>query len=146
MIPLSFLLRSKFFKHVGSCLILSDPVSSCLIWLDLVWSCPLLTNQSWDIWSKPLRSPKTQGTTESNNSSLFVSWSSWNHRYGDRWVLGNIYNMKNQFWAVGWAGLWKKKVWANYEQLLRPVFWAKNLSVSTKILTVIKILVVLGVR
>jgi hypothetical protein len=29
--------------------------------------------------------------------------------------------MKNQFWAVGWAGL-KKEVWADYEQLLRPTF------------------------
>ena len=25
-------------------------------------------------------------------------------------------------WAVAWAGLCNKGVWANYEQLLRPVF------------------------
>ena len=24
--------------------------------------------------------------------------------------------------AVAWAGLWEKMVWADYEQLLRPVF------------------------
>ena len=30
--------------------------------------------------------------------------------------------MKNQFWIVVWAGLWNKRVWADYEQLLRPVF------------------------
>ena len=30
--------------------------------------------------------------------------------------------MENQFWAVAWAGLWEKRVWVNYEQLLRPVF------------------------
>ena len=30
--------------------------------------------------------------------------------------------MKNQFWALVWAGLWNKRVWADYEQLLRPVF------------------------
>ena len=67
--------------------------------------------------------------------------------------------MKNQFWAVGCGLGWtvKKKVWADYEQLLRPVFLsfygqkinlkffenivgsalflrAKNLSVSTKTL------------
>jgi hypothetical protein len=32
--------------------------------------------------------------------------------------------MKNQFWAVGCGLGWtvKKKVWADYEQLLRPVF------------------------
>ena len=34
--------------------------------------------------------------------------------------MGHIYNMKNQFWAVGWTVL--KKVWADYEQLLREVF------------------------
>jgi hypothetical protein len=37
-------------------------------------------------------------------------------------IRRQIYNMTNQFWAVGWAGLVKKKVWADYEQLLRPVF------------------------
>ena len=38
--------------------------------------------------------------------------------------MGHIYNMKNQFWAVGCELGWtvKKKVWADYEQLLRPVF------------------------
>ncbi len=38
--------------------------------------------------------------------------------------MGHIYNMKNQFWAVGCGLGWtvKKKVWADYEQLLRPVF------------------------
>ena len=25
-------------------------------------------------------------------------------------------------WAVAWAGQWEKRVWADYEQLLRPVF------------------------
>ena len=25
-------------------------------------------------------------------------------------------------WAVTWAGQWEKRVWADYEQLLRPVF------------------------
>ena len=45
-------------------------------------------------------------------------------------------------WAVAWAGLWEKRVWADYEQLLRPVislfrgqknffFW-KHHSVRTK--------------
>ena len=32
----------------------------------------------------------------------------------------HIQNMKNQFWAVCWTV--KKKVWADYEQILRPVF------------------------
>ena len=34
------------------------------------------------------------------------------------------WDMKNQFWAVGSGLGWtvKKKVWAHYEQLLRPVF------------------------
>ena len=38
--------------------------------------------------------------------------------------MGHFYDMKNRFWAVGcglgWAVL--KKVWADYEQLLREVF------------------------
>ena len=25
-------------------------------------------------------------------------------------------------WAVAWSELWNKRVWANYEQFLRPVF------------------------
>jgi hypothetical protein len=35
-----------------------------------------------------------------------------------------ICNMKNQFWALGCGLGWtvKKKVWADYEQLLRPIF------------------------
>jgi hypothetical protein len=38
--------------------------------------------------------------------------------------LGQIYNMKNQFWAGlgSQAVLVKKKFGADYEQLLRPVF------------------------
>ena len=36
--------------------------------------------------------------------------------------------MGNQFWAVGCGLGWtvKKMGWADYEQLLRPVFWAKK--------------------
>ena len=36
--------------------------------------------------------------------------------------------MKNQFWAVGCGLGWtvKKKVWTNYEQLLREVFVGKK--------------------
>ena len=38
--------------------------------------------------------------------------------------MGHYYDMRNRFWAVGcglgWAVL--KKVWADYEQLLREVF------------------------
>ena len=40
----------------------------------------------------------------------------------DVWSWDFIHNMKNQFWAVVWAGLWNKRAWADYEQLLRPVF------------------------
>ena len=43
-----------------------------------------------------------------------------------RCVLGHIYVMKNQFWTVGCGLGWtvKKKVWADYEQILRPVFFS----------------------
>ena len=38
-----------------------------------------------------------------------------------------FHNMENQFWAVGsavvWAGLWNKRVLADYQQLLRPVLF-----------------------
>jgi hypothetical protein len=40
-----------------------------------------------------------------------------------------IWRINFGLWAVAWAGLWKKRVWADYEQLLRPVFplfWGQN--------------------
>ena len=51
---------------------------------------------------------------------VWISKSYWS----PRWVLGHIYNMKNQFSAGlgSRAVLVKKKFVANYEQLLRPVF------------------------
>ena len=33
-----------------------------------------------------------------------------------------IWKINFGLWAVAWAGLWDKRVWADYEQLLRPVF------------------------
>ena len=33
-----------------------------------------------------------------------------------------IWKTNSGQWAVVWAGLWNKRVWANYKQLLRPVF------------------------
>ena len=33
-----------------------------------------------------------------------------------------IWKINSGLWAVVWAGLWNKRVWADYEQLLRPVF------------------------
>ena len=38
--------------------------------------------------------------------------------------MGHFYDMKNRFWAVGCGLGWAvgKKVWADYEQLLREVF------------------------
>ena len=33
-----------------------------------------------------------------------------------------VWKINSGLWAVVWAGLWNKWVWANYEQLLRPVF------------------------
>ena len=33
-----------------------------------------------------------------------------------------IWKVNFGLWAVAWAGLCNKRVWANYEQLLRPVF------------------------
>ena len=46
------------------------------------------------------------------------------HRQENRRLVGHFYDMKNRFWAVG-CGLGcavVKKVWADYEQLLREVF------------------------
>ena len=47
------------------------------------------------------------------------------HRSVDRWVLGHIYNMKNQFWAglSSRASTVKKKFGADYEQLSRAFFY-----------------------
>ena len=33
-----------------------------------------------------------------------------------------IWKVNFGLWAVAWAGLWEKRVWADYEQLLRPYF------------------------
>ena len=33
-----------------------------------------------------------------------------------------IWKINSGLWAVVWAGLWEKRVWADYEQLLMPVF------------------------
>ena len=39
-------------------------------------------------------------------------------------MVGHFYDMKRRFWAVGCGLGWSvvKKVWADYEQLLREVF------------------------
>ena len=44
------------------------------------------------------------------------------HRLENRCLVPRFHIMKNQFWAVVWAGLWNKRAWADYEQLLKPVF------------------------
>ena len=46
------------------------------------------------------------------------------HRQENRRLVGHFYDMKNQSWAVGCGLGWAvgKKVWADYEQLLREVF------------------------
>ena len=33
-----------------------------------------------------------------------------------------IWKIDSGLWAVVWAGLWNKRVWVDYEQLLRPIF------------------------
>ena len=33
-----------------------------------------------------------------------------------------IWKIYSGLWAVVWTGLWNKRVWADYKQLLRPVF------------------------
>ena len=33
-----------------------------------------------------------------------------------------FHDMENRFWAVAWAGLWEKGVWADSEQLFWVVF------------------------
>ena len=33
-----------------------------------------------------------------------------------------IWKINFGLWAMAWAGLWEKRVWADFEQLLRPVF------------------------
>ena len=46
------------------------------------------------------------------------------HRQENRHLVGHFYDMRNRFWAVGCGLGWAvgKKVWADYEQLLREVF------------------------
>ena len=33
-----------------------------------------------------------------------------------------IWKINSGLWAVVWAGQWEKRFWADYEQVLRPVF------------------------
>ena len=56
---------------------------------------------------------------ETNNN-----WPLHTDKRTDVWSRDFIFNMKKDSgqWAVVWAGLWNKRVWADYEQLLRPVF------------------------
>ena len=55
-----------------------------------------------------------------NLKSIFSTY----HRQENRRLVGHFYDMKNLFWAVGCGLGWAvgKKVWADYEQLLREVF------------------------
>ena len=48
----------------------------------------------------------------------------YSHKQEKRRLVGHFYDMKNRFWAVGCGLGWAvgKKVWADYEQLLREVF------------------------
>ena len=34
-----------------------------------------------------------------------------------------IWRINFGLWAVAWAGQWEKRIWADYEQLLSPVFF-----------------------
>ena len=38
------------------------------------------------------------------------------------WNIFMIWKINSGLWAVVWAGLWNKRVLADYEQLLRPFF------------------------
>ena len=71
-------------------------------------------------------------------SIIFLTWEQLikfplaNTKYTDKetdesWEIFIIWKINFGLWAMGWAGLWKKKVWADYEQLLRPVFMGKLL-------------------
>ena len=49
-----------------------------------------------------------------------------------------IWKINLGLWAGAWAGLWHKRVWADYEQFLRPVFslfrGQKKIKISLKTL------------
>ena len=57
-------------------------------------------------------------------TNAFLHEYGFGHRQENRRLVGHFYDMENQFWAVGCGLGWAvgKKVWADYEQLLREVF------------------------
>ena len=66
-------------------------------------------------------------TDHINLASATTQHIVWNHRTTDKrtdvWSRDFIlWKINSGQWAVVWAGLWNKRVWADYKQLLRPVF------------------------
>ena len=81
----------------------------------------------------PLSGIATPGAVSSwkrMSNSVLLKIISWSHRYGDKWVLGHIYNMKSQFWAVGCGLDCEKKglgrLWATFEVCFFKFSWVKN--------------------
>ena len=61
--------------------------------------------------------------TLAKSEQILPAWYKNTNKRKDVWSRDfMIWKVNFGLWAVAWAGLWNKRVWANYEQKLRPVF------------------------
>ena len=77
-------------------------------------------------WFSTLMSEKIFYKVESLNLKFLLCMQSYvmntDKETDVSWDIFIIWKINSGLWAVGWAGLDCEKVWADYEQLLRPIF------------------------
>ena len=77
-------------------------------------------------WFSTLMSEKIFYKVESLNLKFLLCMQSYvmntDKETDVSWDIFIIWKINSGLWAVGWARLWKKKVWADCEQLCRPFF------------------------
>ena len=64
-------------------------------------------------------------------SGLWTKLGYYTNKRTDVWSRDFIiWKINSGLWAVVWAGLWNKRVWTNYEQLLRLIFYGQNINLK----------------
>ena len=75
-------------------------------------------SNKWEIWAFWKKKYSAQIVEVQNKNNICCT-----NKRTDVWSRDfMIWKINFGLWAVAWAGLWNKRVWADYEQLLRPVF------------------------
>ena len=94
----------------------------------LIDRCAVKLNLTWDLFdliclSFPIFVALEWNVTEMRQVHLNLTYILSTDKRTDVWSRDFIiWKINSGLWAVVWDGLWNKRVWANYEQLLRPVF------------------------